>query len=118
MVEYADKTGYKLPVCARDTAIYLSMLLGLLALPLFQKIDGEEWPRKWLLVAAAVPIGIDGITQLFGLRESTNLLRIITCIIIGVVLPFYIVPMLNSLYYFLLEKAGKPSAGKKQERKA
>jgi len=104
---YADKTGYKIPVCARDVAIYLSMLLGLLALPFVRKIESEEWPSKWLLVAAAVPIAIDGFTQLFGLRESSNLLRIITGAIIGFALPFYILPMLNSLCSFALEIAGR-----------
>ena len=110
-VVYSDKIGYKLPVCSRDTAIYLSMLLGLLALPFVRKIETEDWPNKWVLLAAAVPIAIDGTTQLVGLRESDNLLRLITGAIIGVVLPFYLLPMLNSLYSFILEKARK---GKKK----
>jgi hypothetical protein len=66
------------------------MLIGLLALPFIGKIDSEDWPSRWILVAAAVPIAIDGTTQLFGLRESDNTLRIITGAIIGVVLPFYL----------------------------
>jgi len=107
VVDYSGRTGYKMPVCARDVAIYLAMLAGLLALPHIQKIEGEDWPNKWILFAAAVPTAIDGTTQLFGFRESTNLLRIITGAIIGVVLPFYIVPMLNSLYSFALEKMRK-----------
>jgi len=111
-IAYADKTAYKFPVCARDVAIYLAMLAGLLALPFIQKIGSEDWPDKWILVAAAVPTAIDGGTQLLALRESSNLLRIITGAIIGVALPFYILPMLNSLYAFMLEKTQK---GKKNK---
>ncbi|MEM4634243.1 MAG: DUF2085 domain-containing protein [Candidatus Anstonellaceae archaeon] len=103
-VEYEDKIGYKLPVCARDVGIYFAMLVGTLFLPLFQKPFYEEFPNKWILVAAAIPVGIDGATQLVGLRESTNALRLITGAIIGVVLPFYIMPILNSFAEIIYEK--------------
>lgn len=111
-VDYPDKVGYKFPVCARDVAIYLAMLIGLLILPFVQKIGSEDWPNKWLLVAAAVPIGIDGTGQLVGIWESTNLSRLITGAIIGVVLPFYILPIMNSLYIFILDKLHKKKSRK------
>jgi uncharacterized membrane protein len=103
-VDYGDRIGYKLPVCSRDVAIYLAMLLGALVLPFVMKIEGENWPNKWLLVAACVPIAIDGGTQLVGLRESSNLIREITGVIVGFALPFYIVPMLNSLWGIVEER--------------
>jgi uncharacterized membrane protein len=115
VVDYADKTGYKMTVCSRDVAIYFAMLLGLIILPFIWKIGTEDWPNKWILVAAAIPTAIDGTTQLFGLRESNNALRLWTGFIIGVVLPFYILPMLNSLYAFILEKIGRGKAGKKKD---
>ncbi|MFA6907712.1 MAG: DUF2085 domain-containing protein [Candidatus Micrarchaeia archaeon] len=106
-VENGAQTGYKLPVCSRDVAIYLAMLVGALALPFVRRVESEEWPNKWLLVAACIPIAIDGFTQLFGLRESSNSLRMATGAIVGVVLPFYIVPMLNSLWGIAEEKIGR-----------
>ncbi len=111
-VNYPDKTGYKIPVCSRDVAIYLAMLVGLIILPFIRKIETEDWPNKWILVAAAMPTAVDGFTQLFGLRESTNFLRLITGAIIGIVLPFYILPILNSLHIYLMDKFGK---GKKKK---
>lgn len=113
VVYHADKTGYKLPVCARDVAIYLAMLLGLILLPFIMKIESEDWPNKWILAAAAVPIAIDGFTQLLGMRESTNLLRIITGAIIGIVLPFYLLPILNTLYAVVKEQIWKAEKRKK-----
>ena len=118
IVQYPGTTGYKLPVCSRDVAIYLFMLLGTLALPFLQKIGGEDWPNKWLLVAAAIPTAIDGGTQLLGFRESTNLIRIITGAIIGFALPFYIVPMLNSLYSFAAEKLQEAKKKGKKRKQA
>lgn len=112
-VEQNGELGYKLPVCARDVAIYLAMLLGTLVLPFVRRVESDMWPNKWLLVAACVPIAIDGFTQLFGLRESSNLLREVTGAIVGFALPFYIVPMLNSLWEIVEEKLGK---GKKKKR--
>ncbi|MCX6773023.1 MAG: DUF2085 domain-containing protein [Candidatus Micrarchaeota archaeon] len=111
-LNYADRTGYKFPVCARDIGIYFAMLLGMMILPFIQKIESEDWPNKWILVAAAVPIAIDGTTQLFGLRESDNALRLWTGFIIGVVLPFYLQPILNSLYIFI---SGKIKAERKNK---
>ncbi len=113
-VDYPDRTGYKFPVCARDIAIYLSMLAGLIVLPFIQKMESEDWPNKWLLVGAAIPTALDGTSQLFGLRESTNLLRVITGAVIGIALPFYILPILNSLYIFILEKIHGQNSYKKK----
>ena len=106
IVEDGGKIGYKLPVCSRDVAIYLAMLLGALVLPFVRRVESDSWPSKWLLVAACVPIAIDGFTQLVGLRESSNFLRQVTGAIVGFALPFYIVPILNSLYELVLEKTG------------
>ncbi len=112
-VEVGGETGYKLPVCARDVAIYLAMLAGALALPFVRRIESEDWPDKWLLVAVCIPIAIDGGTQLIGLRESSNFLRMATGAIVGIALPFYIVPMLNSLWEIIDDKLGR---GKKNVR--
>jgi len=124
-VYYPDKSAYKFPVCSRDVAIYLSMLIGLLILPFIQRIESEDWPNRFILLAAAVPIGIDGTGQLLGFWESTNTMRLITGAIIGIVLPFYVVPILNSLYSFMQAKfSGKekaqplsPSAKRKKAKK-
>jgi len=107
VVQYPDRTGYKMTVCSRDVAIYFAMLLGLLILPFLQKMQTDDWPNKWILVAAAMPTAIDGTGQLVGLWESTNAMRLLTGAIIGIALPFYILPILNSLYSYLQERFGK-----------
>ena len=81
-------TGYKVAVCERDVAIYGSLLLaGLLfgALRGRARARGRNLPKMpvWLYGLLLVPMAVDGLTQLFGLRESNWLLRLITGAIFG-----------------------------------
>lgn len=97
--------GYEIPVCARDVGIYLFMLVGGLLWPVFFKPASTKWPPVWILLIALVPTAIDGFTQLFGWRESTNTLRLFTGAVMGVVMPFYIIPMLNEVFSFMDKNA-------------
>jgi uncharacterized membrane protein len=70
--------GIKMPVCARCSSIYVATSLGLV----FFRLKGygrREFRMNWLLFALLfIPTALDGFTQLFGWRESTNLLRLVT----------------------------------------
>ncbi len=92
------KIGYKFPVSARDLLIYVGMLAGGALLPFLWKIESKKIPNKWLLVLFLLPMAIDGATQYLGWRESTNLLRAMTGFLAGVIVPFYLVPMLNGVW--------------------
>ena len=73
--------GAPMPICARCTGIYLGMLAGLALFWLIPFL--RERVMRLFAFAALVPLGIDGLTQLFGLRESTNDLRMATGLIAG-----------------------------------
>jgi uncharacterized membrane protein len=99
--------GYKFPVCSRDIGIYLAMLLGALAYPLAFKIEEKKILPAIILIAAMVPIGIDGTVQLLsdmGIYllgfpyESTNLVRLLTGGLAGFVASFYVIPILNRMF--------------------
>ncbi len=84
----------QMPFCARDVAIYTFMALGVglsvfPRLPLYDRINDLKW--YWLILAL-VPIGIDGVGQLLGFWESTNLRRLLTgglCgLVVGIALGF------------------------------
>ena len=87
----------QLPVCARDVGFYLGMLIGGIALPFLTKIENKKIPHLAIFILAILPLAIDGITQLIGLRTSTNELRFVTGFIAGVVIPFYLIPIVNKL---------------------
>lgn len=95
IVEVHGVFGYKFPVCARDLAIYGAMILGGLAFPFVRKIDARIAPPLIFFIIALIPIALDGGTQILGLRESTNELRLITGFIAGIAIPFYVIPILN-----------------------
>lgn len=73
--------GVAMPICARCVGIYAGLLVGLAAFWLIPYLR-ERVVRPFAL-AAVIPLAIDGLTQLAGLRESTNELRIATGIIAG-----------------------------------
>ncbi|HWW61747.1 MAG TPA: DUF2085 domain-containing protein [Thermoanaerobaculia bacterium] len=73
--------GMPMPICARCTACYGGLILGLaayLALPWIS----ERLLRK-LAWIGAIPIFVDGVTQALRLRESTNGLRVATGLVAG-----------------------------------
>ena len=76
-----------MPICARCTAIYAGLMAGILLFMILPRIQAHL-ARK-ILAIAAVPMFIDGLTQLTGLRESTNLLRIETGLLAGVAFTFW-----------------------------
>ncbi len=104
-------TGYKIPVCARCVGIYLFMLAGGLAWPLFFKSNSIRWPSIWILAIALAPVAIDGTTQLFGWRESNNSLRLLSGAIMGFALPFYIIPLFNGILS-CLRRPGRADSGR------
>jgi uncharacterized membrane protein len=92
--------GYKVAVCARCSALYVSfwsvgVLYGLARWIWPQR--APVWPAqalKWVLIASA-PLIVDGLTQLVGLHESTNVLRTVTGVLCGGAAAWFIYPNLH-----------------------
>ncbi len=89
--------NHKMAVCARCFGIYTGFLAGMLIYPFVKKLNDFKTPNKWYLIMALIPMGIDGTTQLIGLRESFNELRLITGLIAGFVGVFYVLPVFLSV---------------------
>jgi uncharacterized membrane protein len=74
--------GHQMAFCHRDTAIYVSLFLAVI---LFGFVRHRLKPLSWkAYLAFIVPMAIDGITQLFGLRTSTWQMRTITGALFGI----------------------------------
>lgn len=86
--------GNQMPLCARCTAIYVGMPVGILV---FAFLCFEvKW---WMLVLGLVPIGIDGVGQtILGLWESTNLMRVLTGFPAGFITGIMIGFLVSTLY--------------------
>jgi len=87
--------GNQMPFCARCTAIWAGIVIGL-ALMIFYKIKLDE-KIVILIIIGIIPIGLDGIIQLAGFWESNNLIRLITGSITGFVVGIAIAIILNEL---------------------
>lgn len=73
--------GHQLGMCARNMGIYGSMFVGGLVFVLSKKrLPGIPW---WFWILLILPMAYDGLTQMFGLRESTWELRVVTGALFG-----------------------------------
>jgi len=92
----------QMPDCARCASIYVATALGLI----FFRLKGfgeKEFKMNWLLFALLLaPTGIDGTTQLFGWRESTNTLRLITGVPYGLAYAYILAWAVPFVYALLL----------------
>ena len=70
-----------MPICARCTGIYLGLLAGLFVFPMIPWL--RERVMRVVAFIALMPLALDGVTQLTGLRESVNPLRVATGVIAG-----------------------------------
>jgi len=108
--------GNQFPMCARDTGIAAGFLLGLLAVFLANNYNTRNTKLKiWILFL--IPIGLDGLTQYAGLRESTNSIRLLTGLPVGFLMSYLLIAIfsrereerlpsnLTLLYSFLLAAA-------------
>ena len=83
------------PVCARCQAIYAGLFLaGLLALAGLPRRP----PSPWLIAALALPMALDGTTQLLMLRTSNTPLRLATGLLFGAAMAAFTVPLLREAF--------------------
>lgn len=82
--------GYATGMCQRNTAIFLSMFLAGLGYAGMRRFLPPLSLKLFFLLI--LPIVIDGVTQLFGWRESDWLLRTITGALFGFASVWFIYP--------------------------
>ena len=85
--------GHQLGLCARNLSIYTAMFLGSLVFVLTKKrLTGIPW---WLWVLFILPLVLDGTTQMFGWRESTWQLRLLTGTLFGLGNVWFVLPLIQ-----------------------
>lgn len=71
----------QMPFCSRCTGIWLGLAIGL-GFMFFYKIELDN-KFLFLILIGLAPLGFDGVGQLLGFWESTNIIRVITGLLAG-----------------------------------
>jgi len=90
----------QLPLCARCLGIYTAFLIGVIIFGLnlisFQNLT--LYSAALITFLMIFPTAIDGFTQLLGLRESNNLLRLTTGALAGFGFSFIFAYLFNLIF--------------------
>jgi uncharacterized membrane protein len=88
--------GVLLPICARDTGIYVGIFSSLLIIFISKhKRASNQIPNitnSLLLLLLMAPMIVDGVSSYVGLYETTNSIRLLTGALFGFALPFLLAP--------------------------
>lgn len=87
--------GYQVALCQRDVAIFGALLLTVVGIAWLRRRRRIRPLPFRLYLLAGVPIAVDGISQLLGLRESTPLIRTLTGAIFGIATGLLVLPMVD-----------------------
>jgi uncharacterized membrane protein len=108
-------SGEALAICARDTGIYIGIFSALIYLHFFKRGDSLTIPTikvSFLLLLFLVPLMIDGLGSYLNLFESTNFRRLVTGTLFGLVLPYFLYPLLSKK---ALDNRSKPVLNEKRD---
>ena len=89
--------GKQLPVCARDTGIYIGSLISLLFILLSRRRRSNSIPVPYIsftFVFFMLLMGVDAVSSYVGFRETTNSIRLLTGLLVGISLPLFMYPIL------------------------
>jgi len=87
-----------LAICARDTGIYLGLLVGVLVLCLLNRRREYGFPPWYVFVYGLFGLGLmalDGFSSYGGFRTTTNDIRLITGLLAGSAIALVVVPLFN-----------------------
>ena len=90
--------GVPLPVCARDTGVYLGVFTGVLFILLFRRLQSDRQPSlpyAVVLCLLMLPMMVDGIGSYLGFYTTNNTARLFTGVLFGLPLPVFLIPAAN-----------------------
>ncbi|MCC6453442.1 MAG: DUF2085 domain-containing protein [Caldilineaceae bacterium] len=102
--------GYKVALCERDIAIYGSVALGGLVFALLRRRGKVRAPSLKVYALFLIPIAVDGLSQLVGLRESNWWLRTVTGALFGLASVWLAYPYVEDAMQEVIETESRPNS--------
>ena len=96
--------GEQAGVCIRCFAIYFGFLLSMSLLPFFKRLDKIRIPGAKLFFIVLAPMVVDALLNDTGAHLSTTATRVFTGVLLGVVLPWFVVPAFLEAYSQLRQR--------------
>lgn len=90
--------GVQVPVCARDTGIYVGVIVSVLMVAALQSRRPSRLPSRGIAVllgAFVLVMVLDGLSAYAGLRDTTNAIRLATGLLAGYAVGALLVPLIN-----------------------
>ena len=84
-------------VCARCSGIYFGFLAGLILYPLFYR-PFKKLPDRWLFLGACIPTGADIFWERILGNPSSNTIRGISGLILGIVCGYILLPYILEVF--------------------
>jgi uncharacterized membrane protein len=99
--------GWKMGFCERDLAIYVGVLVFGMWYMRIRSVKPLGFLTYGLL---CLPMAVDGFTQLYGLRESTWELRVVTGLLFGAASAWFVYPRFDTAvgHEYAADKAWAP----------
>ena len=88
-----------MPVCSRDTGIYLGIFISLISIILLERRIKGEFPSLKIVLATVgvfLIMGLDVVLSFMGIIESNNIIRFITGFLTGWFLVLLLLPLANN----------------------
>lgn len=84
--------GEKLAVCSRCSSIYWSFLFSVIIYPFIKGFNNVKLPSLWILLVPGFIVFLDAAFDFLNVLNNTFVSRSVTGALIGLVLPFYLIP--------------------------
>ncbi len=84
--------GNKMAVCSRCASVYTGFLAGVILYPFLKGLENRKLPSIWILLAFALFLFLDAAFDVLDILKNTFISRALTGSMIGILLPFYLIP--------------------------
>jgi uncharacterized membrane protein len=84
--------GGKLAVCSRCSSVYFAFAIGVGCYPFIRRLSNVRTPHRNVLFIAMLPMILDVVLDFAGIHNSNFVTRTVTGALLGVVLPYFVLP--------------------------